>query len=61
VKKKSLCKGLRDSRDSIEKEKISCQGLPNSQNSILKRARACEKGLHESLNPIVKGIPTEKA
>jgi hypothetical protein len=45
----------------LKKKKSSCEGLPDSQNSIMKRRRVCEKRLRESLNLIVKGIPTEKA
>jgi hypothetical protein len=45
----------------LKKKKSSCEGLPDNQNSTVKRGRVCEKRLCESLNPIVKGIPTEKA
>jgi hypothetical protein len=45
----------------LKKKKSSCEGLPDSQNSIMKRRRVREKRLRESLNLIVKGIPTEKA
>jgi hypothetical protein len=48
VKKKSSCERLRDSHNSIVKEEEFVKRLFNSQ------------GLRESLNPTVKGIPTER-
>jgi hypothetical protein len=48
-KKKSSCERLHDSQNSTVKEEEFVKGLRNSQR------------LRESLNPTVKGIPTEKA
>jgi hypothetical protein len=66
-KEKSSCERLRDSQNStVKKEKSSCERLHDSQNSIVKEEEyvkgLCDsRRLHESLNPTVKGIPTEKA
>jgi hypothetical protein len=48
-KEKSSRERLRDSQNSIVKEEEFVKGLCDSQR------------LRESLNPTVKGIPTEKA
>jgi hypothetical protein len=60
-RKKIREKGFVIAEIPLKKEKKSCEGLPDSQNPIVKRGRVCEKRRRESLNPIIKGIPTEKA
>jgi hypothetical protein len=49
----------------VEKRKISCGRLRDSQNPIMKRGRFVKRlrdslRLRKSLNPTVKGIPTER-
>jgi hypothetical protein len=48
VKKENSCERLRDSQNSIVKEEEFVKGLCDSQR------------LRETLNPTVKGIPTER-
>jgi hypothetical protein len=56
---------MKKERDHCEKRKISCGWLRDSHNHIEKRERVRERlcdslRLRESLNPTVKGIPTER-